>query len=156
MSERTHAGDARTDSDAPTTKKTDGYVLGRGETRIPDEDAVILTDGGIVANGGSARMPELSDFRRDILLVLARSGATHGRGLIDDLGCLRDEHIGDSRLYPNLNALVERGLVDKRENRHDNRSHEFELSAAGRAVVRDHAQRVTGCVESLDNTEVGR
>lgn len=48
MSETNSAGDdARTGRDAPPTKKPDAAVLGRGETHIPDEDAVLLTDGGI-------------------------------------------------------------------------------------------------------------
>jgi hypothetical protein len=47
MSETNSAGEnARTDRDAPHDKKPDAHVLGRGETRVPDEDAVILTDGG--------------------------------------------------------------------------------------------------------------
>jgi DNA-binding PadR family transcriptional regulator len=109
-------------------------------------DAVAVETNG----GASKRFPELSDFRRDILLTLARAGATHGAGLVDDLSALRDEEIHDGRLYPNLNALVDADLVEKRENEHDERSHEFVLSERGRHSVREHAQRVTGAVESLD------
>lgn len=110
-------------------------------------------DPPIRTNGGARRFPELVDFRRDILLTLARSGPTHGQGLKDDLACLRDEDVNDGRLYPNLNALVDDGLVEKHENRHDERSHEFELSKRGRASVREHAQRVTGAVDALDGGE---
>jgi|GEM_PF-4032499 len=47
MTHETSAGEnARTDRDAPHDKKPDAAVLGRGETRVPDEDAVILADGG--------------------------------------------------------------------------------------------------------------
>ena len=45
MSDEPTAGEARTGTDAPPTEKPDAAVLGRGETHIPDEDAVLLTDG---------------------------------------------------------------------------------------------------------------
>jgi len=154
MSDEPTAGlEARTDEDATRTEKPYAHVLGRGETHIPDEDAVLLTDGGQLSANGSPprRLPELSDFRRDILLILARSEPTNGRGLLDDLSTLRDEEIGDARLYPNLNALVDAGLVEKRENYHDDRSHEFRLADEGRRALRDHAQRVTGAVNALDH-----
>jgi PadR family transcriptional regulator PadR len=170
MSETNRAGDlnARTDDDAPRDKKPDAHVLGRGETHVPDEGAVILTDGGHrvesvdasftpgraamrpTSDGGTQRFPELPDFRRDILLTLARSEPTHGQGLREDLGTLRDEDVNDGRLYPNLNALVEDGLVEKREKEHNDRSNEYRLTDRGRASVRDHAQRVTGAVDALE------
>jgi DNA-binding PadR family transcriptional regulator len=152
MTDRTTAGDdARTDDDAPRTEKPDAHVLGRGETHVPDEDSVLLTDGGTLAPNMSVphRFPELSDFRRDILLTLARSQPTNGSGLLADLSTLRDEQVNGGRLYPNLNALVDAGLVEKRENYHDDRSHEFRLDDQGRRALRDHAQRVTGAVNAL-------
>jgi DNA-binding PadR family transcriptional regulator len=154
MSDEPSAGQkARTDDDAPRTKKTGATVLGDGELHIPAEH-VLLTDGGTVTNPSIVRRaPELSGFRRDILLILARSEPTNGRGLLDDLSTLRDEEIGDARLYPNLNALVDAGLVEKRENYHDDRSHEFRLAHAGRYALRDHAQRLAGAVDALDQAE---
>jgi DNA-binding PadR family transcriptional regulator len=162
MSETKFAGDeARTDDDAPRTEKPDGNFLGQGETHIPDEGAVLLTDGGTLAANGSGdgahRIPELSAFRRDILLTLAKSQPTNGRGLLDDLSTLRDEEIGDARLYPNLNDLVHMYLVEKRENYHDERSHEYRLADAGRSALREHAQRVQAAVDALnEGGEAGR
>jgi DNA-binding PadR family transcriptional regulator len=151
MSETNFAGEARTGDDAPRTKKPGATVLGDGEPYIPADDAVLLPDGGTVTNPSIVRRaPELSGFRRDILLILAWSEPTNGRGLLDDLSTLRDEEIGDARLYPNLNALVDAGLVEKRENYHDDRSHEFRLADAGRYALRDHAQRLAGAVNALD------
>lgn len=136
MPDRNRAGNARIDADAPT-----------------DEKPHYLADGGTLArtNGGSPqRFVELVDIHRDIILTLARSGPTHGRGLMDDLACLRDEDITDSRLYRNLGDLEDLGLVEIRENKHDERSHEYALTPTGRSAVREHAQRVTGAVDSLD------
>lgn len=159
MSDEPTAGQkARTDDDAPRTKKPGATVLGDGELYIPADDAVLLPDGGTATNASIVRRaPELSGFRRDILLILARSEPTNGRGLLDDLSTLRDEEIGDARLYPNLNALVDAGLVEKRENYHDDRSHEFRLADAGRYALRDHAHRLAGAVYALDeSTEADR
>lgn len=133
MSDEPTAGEARTGTDAPPTEKPDASVLGRGET--------------------SNRFPELADIHRDILLTLARSGPTHGRGLMDDLATLRDEDITDSRLYRNLGDLDALGLVEIREHVHDDRSHEYALTAQGRSAVREHAQRVTGAVEALQEAD---
>ena len=56
MYETNSAGEnARTDRDAPHDKKPDAHVLGRGETRVPDDDAVIFTDGGHVQTGPEPR-----------------------------------------------------------------------------------------------------
>jgi DNA-binding PadR family transcriptional regulator len=154
MSETNFAGEARTGDDAPRTEKPGATVLDDGEPYIPPDDAVLLPDGGTATNASIVpRAPELSGFRRDILLILARSEPTNGRGLLDDLSTLRDEDIGDARLYPNLNALVDKGLVEKRENYHDDRSHEFRLADAGRYALRDHAQRLAGAVDALDQDE---
>jgi hypothetical protein len=66
MYETNSAGEnARTDRDAPHDKKPDAAVLGRGETRVPDDDAVILTDGGTVQSGPEPRPEtETSKLRR--------------------------------------------------------------------------------------------
>jgi len=115
----------------------------------------LVTDGGTVAaNGGSPdRFPELVAFHCDILLTLARSGPTHGRGLGADLSTLRDEHIYDSRLYRNLGELVDAGLVDKEEFPNHERAHEFRLADNGRHALREHAQRLEGAVEALSEDQ---
>jgi DNA-binding PadR family transcriptional regulator len=147
MSETNSAGQkARTDGDELTDQKTSGPMLGHGETHIPADDAVILTDGGTVA----ARIPELPDFQRDILLTLARSEPTHGQGLIDDLGTLRDESINNGRLYPNLDRLVGKGLIEKQIRATDGRTNEYRLTLSGRTALRNHAKRVEVAVEALD------
>jgi len=116
----------------------------------------LVTDGGTitVSNGDSPdRFPELVGFHRDILLTLARSGPTHGRGLGADLSTLRDEHIYDSRLYRNLGELVDAGLVDKEEFPDDDRAHEFRLAENGQHAVREHAQRLEGAVKALSEDQ---
>lgn len=132
MTNETYAGDeARTDGDAPTDQKP---------------DAVALPDGGVA----TSRVPELPDFQRDILLTIARSGPTHGQGLVDDLSALRDESINHGRLYPNLDKLAGKGLIGKDIRVTDGRTNEYKLTAAGRAALRSHAQRIDEAVSALD------
>ena len=138
MSDEPTAGQkARTDDDVPHLEKP------------ADAD-----NGTVTTNGsGAHRIPEFIGFKRDILMILARSEPTHGRGLLDDLSSLRDEEVTGARLYPNLNALVDAGLVEKRENLHDYRSHEFRLADRGCQCLREHAQRLAGAVDALDESE---
>lgn len=132
MPDETYAGDeARTGGDAPTDQKP---------------DAVVLSDGGVA----TARVPELPDFQRDILLTLARSGPTHGQGLVDDLSALRDEEINHGRLYPNLDKLAGKGLIEKDIRAPDGRTNEYKLTAAGRAALQSYAQRIDEAISSLD------
>ena len=116
-------------------------------TNAPDWNE---TKSSSFGDGGVARFPEMVGFDRDILMTLARSAPCNGRELLADLENLRNETIGDARLYPHLNELVDAGLVEKRENYHDNRSHEFRLADAGRHSLREHAQRLEGAIEALD------
>lgn len=129
MSSKPGAGEsARTDGDAPTDKKTD--------VRIVD--------------GGSKRLIYLPDYRRDVLLALAHSGAANGHRIMDVLRALRGDDITDGGFYPNLNALVDYGLVEKRKNEHDQRSHEYALSERGRETIREHMECVAGALEAID------
>ena len=130
MSSKPGAGEkARTDGDAATNKKTD--------VRLESD-------------GGSKRLIDLVDFRRDILLVLAKFGPSNGQGIEDDLESLRRERINDGRFYPHMDALVDAGLVEKRENEHDKRSHEYALSERGQETIREHAHRIAGALEAID------
>lgn len=130
MSSKPVAGEnARTDGEAPDDKK-DGVRL--------------------ESDGGTKRLIDLPDYRRDILLALAHSGPTNGHRIMDVLSALRGEKTNDGRFYPNLNALVDYGLVEKRENEHDKRSHEYALSKRGRETIREHAQRIAGAIEAID------
>ncbi|MCY4731143.1 PadR family transcriptional regulator [Natronomonas gomsonensis] len=97
------------------------------------------------------RMPELSDFKRDLLMTLARSEPTHGSGLVDDLSCLRAENVTKGRLYKNLDELHDHGLIEKRvRTENDNRRNEYALTTAGRESIRQHAQRVAGVADAIN------
>jgi len=134
--------------DPETLRVTKGwmFVVDLNPTDTVDRGRGIETDGGTA----TVRMPELPDFQRDILLVLAISEPTHGQGIVEDLSTLRDEDVNNGRLYPNLDELAGQGLVEKSIRATDGRSNEYRLTPAGRAAVRSHARRVGDAVDALD------
>ena len=78
----------------------------------------VTTDGNVVAG--------LTAFQRDILRVLAKSDNRKGLAVKTDLADYYGEEITHSRLYQNLDELVDHGLVDKR--RRDQRTNEYALT----------------------------
>lgn len=71
---------------------------------------------------------ELTGFQRDILTVIAGLDKPSGQDVKEEI----QTDIGDvnhGRLYPNLDAIVEEGLVNKGEI--DRRTNYYELSEKG-------------------------
>lgn len=148
MEDRNHAGDdARIDRDAPRNKKPRDRSLGAGELHVPEDDAVILTDGSGLT---TARFADLSALQRDLLLLLAWSQPSTGAGLKTDLASQQGESVPDPTVYKNLDKLVERGLVEKDIRHQDGRSNSYSLTDRGRRCVRRAAQRATGAADALD------
>lgn len=81
---------------------------------------------------------ELTGFQRDLLYVIAGfdrpSGQRVARELEDHLG----EEITHGRLYPNLDSLVEVGLVEK--GSHSRRTNYYTLTEAGAAALRERRE----------------
>lgn len=80
--------------------------------------------------------PQLTNFQRDLLFALAGVGPAHGLAVKAELEEYYGKEINNGRLYPNLNTLVERGLVDKGDGR-DDRSNEYELTERGIAAIQN-------------------
>jgi len=74
-------------------------------------------------------MNDLTAFQRDILLVIAGNDEPHGLAIKEALDDYYSEDINHGRLYPNLDTLVEKGLVEKGEK--DRRTNEYELTDRG-------------------------
>ena len=74
-------------------------------------------------------MQDLTAFQRDILLVIAGNDEPHGLAIKEALDDYYSEDINHGRLYPNLDTLVEKGLVEKGEK--DRRTNEYELTDRG-------------------------
>jgi len=74
-------------------------------------------------------MYDLTGFQRDQLYVIAGLDEPHGLAIKDDLEDYYEKEIHHGRLYPNLDTLVEKGLVDKKEK--DRRTNKYVLTRRG-------------------------
>lgn len=79
-------------------------------------------------------MADLSGFQRDILTVIAMETEPHGLAIKYELQRQYGvQDINHGRLYPNLDELVEKGLVSKGTK--DKRTNEYTLTARGRELL---------------------
>lgn len=63
--------------------------------------------------GPPGAMHDLTGFQRDQLSVVAGLDAPHGLAIEDELDDYYETETTKGRLYPNLDALVEKGLLEK-------------------------------------------
>jgi len=93
----------------------------------------------------------LTLFQQNILYVLAESdGANYGLGVKRRLQVLY-EVVNHGRLYPALNQLVERGLVQKSER--DGGTNEYALTATARKTLEADASRRATIVNRLEGEQ---
>jgi len=94
---------------------------------------------------------DLSAFQLRTLAVIA----AHERGFYDEdetyglsikrgLEAVYGEEVNHGRLYPNLDDLVDDGLVAKHEI--DKRTNGYELTDAGEHLLREYTQWMLGCL----------
>lgn len=98
-------------------------------------------------------MNDLTAFQRDIMLVIAGEDAPHGLAIKETLDDYYNEDINHGRLYPNLDELVELGLIEKGER--DRRTNEYELTDRGeRELVarREFEDELAGDVVNPEQT----
>ncbi len=74
-------------------------------------------------------MHDLTGFQRDLLYVIAGLDGPKGLAIKDELDEYYGAEINHGRLYPNLDALVEKGLVEK--GRIDDRTNAYTLTQRG-------------------------
>jgi DNA-binding PadR family transcriptional regulator len=93
-------------------------------------------------------MHELTAFQRDQLYVIAGLDEPRGATIKRTLGDYYDETVLSGRLYPNLDDLAERGLVDKEPM--NERANSYTLTERGR---RELEARHEWVAEHLDGVE---
>jgi DNA-binding PadR family transcriptional regulator len=74
-------------------------------------------------------MHDLTGFQRDLLYVIEGIGQPHGLAIKDKLEEYYETEIHHGRLYPNLDTLVEKGLVEKGEK--DRRTNVYTVTRRG-------------------------
>ena len=74
-------------------------------------------------------MYDLTGFQRDLLYVLTGFDEPHGLAIKEKLEDYYEKEINNGRLYPNLDTLVEKGLVEKGNK--DRRTNFYTLTRRG-------------------------
>ena len=80
-------------------------------------------------------MFELNGFQRDVMYVLAALDEPSGREVKSRVESELDVEVTNGRLYPNLDELVERSLVEK--GALDRRTNYYDLTPDGREMLRE-------------------
>jgi DNA-binding PadR family transcriptional regulator len=74
-------------------------------------------------------MHDLTGFQRDLLYVIAGLEEPHGLAIKQELEEYYESEVNHGRLYPNLDTLVEKGLVEKGQR--DRRTNFYTLTRRG-------------------------
>ncbi|QCW05091.1 PadR family transcriptional regulator [Natrinema pallidum] len=75
-------------------------------------------------------MYDLTGFQRDLLYTIAGQDDPHGLAIKEELEDYYEKEIHHGRLYPNLDEIVDKGLVEKGEL--DQRTNYYTITARGR------------------------
>ena len=95
-------------------------------------------------------MYDLTAFQRDLLYVIAGLDNPHGLAIKDKLEDYYEKEIHHGRLYPNLDTLVNKGLVEK--GQHDNRTNSYSLNRRGQQEIearREWEQQYLDAIDEL-------
>ncbi|MFC4541209.1 PadR family transcriptional regulator [Halosolutus amylolyticus] len=78
-------------------------------------------------------MDDLTGFQRDLLYVIAGADQPSGQDVKDEIETYYSSDINHGRLYPNLDTLVNKGLVEKGQL--DRRTNYYAISDEGRQQI---------------------
>ncbi|ELY63422.1 PadR family transcriptional regulator [Natronococcus jeotgali] len=75
-------------------------------------------------------MYDLTAFQRDLLYIVAGLDDPHGLAIKEELEDYYEKEVHHGRLYPNLDTIVDKGLIDK--GHLDQRTNIYSLTQRGR------------------------
>lgn len=78
-------------------------------------------------------MHDLTGFQRDLLVVIAGLEEPHGLAIKEELEDYYESEVNHGRLYPNLDEVVSKGLVEKGQK--DRRTNVYRLTARGKREI---------------------
>jgi len=93
-------------------------------------------------------MHDLTGFQRDLLYVIAGLERPKGLAIKDELEGYYESEINHGRLYPNLDKLVEKGLVEK--GKIDDRTNYYTLTARGERELEARREWEDGYLAETD------
>ena len=83
-------------------------------------------------------MDDLTGFQRDLLYVIAGFDRPSGQDIKDEVEEYYSSEINHGRLYPNLDTLVNKGLVEKGQL--DRRTNYYAITADGEQAIVDRQE----------------
>ncbi|MFC6723415.1 PadR family transcriptional regulator [Halobium palmae] len=83
-------------------------------------------------------MATLTGFQRDLLFIVAGKTNASGQEIKDELEKEYSGEINHGRLYPNLDTLVNRELVEK--GTIDRRTNSYDLTGEGYEALENHRE----------------
>ena len=83
-------------------------------------------------------MEDLTGFQRDLLYVIVGSENLSGQAIKEELQRSYDHPINHGRLYPNLDTLVNKSLVEKGEL--DRRTNSYEITDKGVELLEERRE----------------
>ncbi|WP_138797371.1 PadR family transcriptional regulator [Halostella sp. PRR32] len=83
-------------------------------------------------------MHDLTGFQRDLLYTITGLDEPHGLAIKEEMEEYYETDVHHGRLYPNLDTMADKGLVNK--SMKDRRTNEYELTDRGRREIKDRAE----------------
>jgi len=83
-----------------------------------------------------APLHDLTAFQRDLLAVVASLDEPHGLGVKNEIEAAYGSAVNHGRLYPNLDTLVDMGLMWK--GKVDGRTNSYALTRRGQRELGSH------------------
>lgn len=96
-------------------------------------------------------MYDLTGFQRDLLYIVAGSDEPHGLGIKQTLEEYYESEIHHGRLYPNLDTLVDKGLIDKGQI--DRRTNSYSITQRGEREIDARSEWINQQFDSEDSEE---
>lgn len=80
-------------------------------------------------------MENLTGFQRDLLYIILNDGKPSGQDIRRMMEEYYEDNINHGRLYPNLDSIVEKGLVEKGSK--DQRTNYYEITSKGKETIQE-------------------
>lgn len=92
----------------------------------------------IISSNNTGSPPDLNATQRDIMSAIKHlGGSPHGAAIMEFLRKFEDDgEFPSGVLYPGLNSLANKGLIEKR--RRDGRSNSYSFTPRGEKVYREY------------------
>lgn len=96
-------------------------------------------------------MNDLTGFQRDLLWVVNGLEEPHGLAIKKELETYYDTEVHHGRLYPNLDTLVDKGLLEKGQI--DKRTNKYEPTNRGRRELEARREWENEYVSDMSSLE---